>query len=233
MPAAAQQISIDFDESGALPLRVIQLLGAVTILSIAPGALIMVTCFPFIVTVLGILRQAVGLPSAPANSVVIALALFTTWFVMEPTFNQAWNSGITPYSEGNIPIEAAFENTLSPFRDFMANRADEGILREMLELRPDIESLGNIPHPPLHVLVPSFILSEISRAFQVGFLIFIPFMIIDLIVASVLMAMGMMMVSPVMISLPFKIAFFVSVDGWTLVLSSLVRSYTQTGLPPP
>lgn len=185
----------------------------------------MVTCFPFLVTVLSILRQAIGLQQSPPNMLIVSLALFLTYFIMEPVFTDAWRNGISPLNENLIDVETAFVRTLEPFRIFMAGRLDPETFFAMAELRPDTIDATPTPDAPLSVLVPSFLLSEISRAFQIGFLIFLPFLIIDLVVAAVLMSMGMMMVPPVIVSLPFKLAFFVIADGWSLIAGSLVRSY--------
>ena len=185
----------------------------------------MITCFPFIVTVLSILRQAIGLQQAPPNMLLVTLALFLTYFVMEPVFLEAWDTGIKPFTEESIDAETAFIQTLEPFRVFMANRLDPETFFALAELRPDTIDAQVQSNAPLSLLVPSFLLSEISRAFQVGFLIFLPFLIIDLVVAAVLMSMGMMMVPPAIVSLPFKLAFFVVADGWALISGSLVQSY--------
>tara|TARA_R110002124_G_scaffold154974_7_gene322089 strand:+ start:819 stop:1556 length:738 start_codon:yes stop_codon:yes gene_type:complete len=221
----AQDFSISFGEDGSLSARTIQLFALVTVLSLAPGIAIMVTCFPFIVTVLSILRQAIGLQQSPPNMLIVSLALFLTYFVMEPVFTAAWESGIKPLTEERLDIETAFALTLEPFRGFMAARLDPDTFFAMAELRPDTMMATPGPDAPLSVLVPSFLLSEISRAFQIGFLVFLPFLIIDLVVAAILMSMGMMMVPPAIVSLPFKLAFFVVADGWSLIAGSLVRSY--------
>jgi flagellar biosynthetic protein FliP len=187
----------------------------------------MVTCFPFIVTVLAILRQAIGLQQSPPNMLMVSLALFLTYFVMEPVFTAAYIQGIAPLLEGSIEVEEAFLRTMDPLRGFMSNRISPGTFDELVSLRADLAIDTTISEAPLSVLVPSFMLSELERAFQVGFLIFLPFLIIDLVVAAVLMSMGMMMVPPAIVSLPFKLAFFVVADGWSLVAASLVRSYTS------
>jgi flagellar biosynthetic protein FliP len=221
----AQDLTISLGDDGALSARTIQLFALVTVLSLAPGLAIMVTCFPFIVTVLSILRQAIGLQSSPPNMMIVSLALFLTYFVMEPVFTVAWQQGLEPLTNQEIDAETAFVKTLEPFRKFMALRLDPETYAEMAALRPDTQDIALSPESPLSILVPSFLLSEISRAFQVGFLVFLPFLIIDLVVAAVLMSMGMMMVPPAIVSLPFKLAFFVVADGWSLIAGSLVRSY--------
>jgi flagellar biosynthetic protein FliP len=222
-PALAQDISIDFGDGASLATRSVQLLLLVTILSIVPGLAVMITCFPFIVTVLSILRQAIGLQQSPPNMLIISLALFLTWFVMDPVFTEAWLKGMEPLSNGQIDVQTAIPLILAPFRVFMTARLDPDTFAALQALRP--EAATDLANAPLSVLVPSFILSEIQRAFEIGFLIFLPFLIIDLVVAAVLMAMGMMMVPPAVVSLPFKLAFFVVADGWTLISGALVKSY--------
>lgn len=209
----------------ALSGRAIQLFLLVTVLSLAPALAIMVTCFPFIVTVLSILRQAIGLQQAPPNMLIVSLALFLTYFVMDPVFQAAWTGGVRPLIDGQMDVEAAFAATLVPFRGFMANRIDPDTFAALADLRGAGAAAAATPDAALSLLVPSFLLSEISRAFEIGFLIYLPFLIIDLVVAAILMSMGMMMVPPAVVSLPFKLAFFVVADGWTLVSQALVRSY--------
>ncbi|MBL4812505.1 MAG: flagellar type III secretion system pore protein FliP [Rhodobacteraceae bacterium] len=222
--AAAQGISIDLGPDGSLAGRSVQLLVLVTVLSLVPGLAIMITCFPFIVTVLSILRQAIGLQQAPPNMMIITLALFLTYFIMEPVFLEAWAVGIEPFIAGTTEVGEAFTQTIEPFRGFMSNRINPETFEALASLRPDLPTDVPLRDGPLSVLIPSFLLSEIARAFQVGFLIFLPFLIIDLVVAAVLMSMGMMMVPPAIVSLPFKLAFFVVANGWTLISESLVRS---------
>ncbi len=224
-PAFAQDVSITLGDDGSLATRSVQLLVLITVLSLVPGIAIMVTCFPFIVTVFAILRQAIGLQQSPPNMLIVSLALFLTYFVMEPVFVDAWNSGIEPLLNGTMELEEAFVQTMDPLRAFMSARIAPDTFAALAELRPDLDAGTTVDEAPLSVVVPSFLLSEMERAFQVGFLIFIPFLIIDLVVAAVLMSMGMMMVPPAIVSLPFKLAFFVVADGWGLIASSLVRSY--------
>jgi len=224
-PVEAQQLSLDLGgEGGSLSLRSVQLLLLITVLSIVPGLAVMVTCFPFIVTVLSILRQAIGLQQAPPNMLIVSLALFLTWFVMDPVFTQAWETGIEPMTNGTMEVGPALTAAIAPFRDFMALRVDPDTLASMAELRE--LPPGPAEATPLSVLIPAFLLSEIQRAFEIGFMVFLPFLIIDLVVAAILMSMGMMMVPPAVVSLPFKLAFFVVADGWTLVTGALVRSYS-------
>lgn len=224
-PANAQDITLSLGEDGSLATRSIQLLVLITVLSLVPALAIMITCFPFIVTVLAILRQGIGLQQSPPNMLLVSLALFLTYFVMEPVFLAAWEAGGQPFVDSALGLEAAFEAALAPFRIFMAGRVDPDTFLALAELRPDFDPAVAAVDANLSILVPSFMLSEIARAFQVGFLIFLPFLIIDLVVAAVLMSMGMMMVPPAIVSLPFKLAFFVVADGWSLVASSLVTSY--------
>lgn len=223
--ALAQDVSLSFGDDGSITARTLQLIALITVLSLAPGLAIMVTCFPFLVTVLSILRQGIGLQQSPPNMLIVSLALFLTYFIMEPVFMQAWTQGLEPLTNEEITVEQAFSRTIDPFRVFMAGRLDVDTFAAMADLRPDTRGVELSPDAPLSVLVPSFMLSEISRAFQIGFLIFLPFLIIDLVAAAVLMSMGMMMVPPAIVSLPFKLAFFVVADGWSLIAGSLVRSY--------
>lgn len=223
-PALAQSLSLDLGGDGTLSARSIQLLAVLTLLSLAPGIAVMVTCFPFIVTVLSILRQAIGLQQSPPNMLIVSLSLFLTWFVMDPVFTEAWVKGMQPLNAGRIDIQQAIPQIVAPFRGFMAARLDGDTFAAMQDLRPGTILVAPID-APLSLLVPSFMLSEIQRAFEIGFLIFLPFLIIDLVVAAVLMSMGMMMVPPAVVSLPFKLAFFVVADGWSLVSGALVRSY--------
>lgn len=223
--AIAQDVSVSFGDEGSITARTLQLIALITVLSLAPGLAIMVTCFPFLVTVLSILRQGIGLQQSPPNMLIVSLALFLTYFIMEPVFVEAWTEGLQPLTNEEIGVEQAFTRTLDPFRVFMAGRLDSDTFFAMAELRPDTRGTELSADAPLSVLVPSFMLSEISRAFQIGFLIFLPFLIIDLVAAAVLMSMGMMMVPPAIVSLPFKLAFFVVADGWSLIAGSLVRSY--------
>ena len=223
-PASAQDIAINLGDSSSLSGRSVQLFVLITLLSLVPGLAVMVTCFPFIVTVLSILRQAIGLQQAPPNMLIISLALFLTWFVMDPVLTEAWINGVQPMTEGKLDLAAAFTQTMAPFRTFMAARLDPETFTALANLR----KLAPIPPPAdasLSILVPSFLLSEITRAFEIGFLIYLPFLVIDLVTSAILMSMGMMMVPPAVVSLPFKLAFFVVADGWTLISSALVRGY--------
>jgi len=224
-PAMAQDISISLGEGGSITTRTVQLILLITVLSLAPGLAIMITCFPFIITVLSILRQGIGLQQSPPNMLLVSLALFLTYFVMEPVFTAAWEAGIAPLLNEELELETALSRALIPFRGFMAARMDIETFTAMAALRPETNLEADLQDAPLSILVPSFMLSEIARAFQVGFLLFLPFLIIDLVVAAILMSMGMMMVPPAIVSLPFKLAFFVVADGWSLVADGLVRGY--------
>ncbi|WP_371168272.1 flagellar type III secretion system pore protein FliP [Aliiroseovarius sp. 2305UL8-7] len=223
--ATAQEFTMSFGDDGSLATRTIQVFVLLTVLSLVPGLAVMVTCFPFIVTVLSILRQAIGLQQSPPNMLIVSLALFLTYFIMEPVFIDAWALGGKPFSEGQMELEPAFMAAIDPFRVFMAARIDPETFEHLALLREQTTDSTLAKDAPLSLLVPSFLLSEIERAFQIGFLVFLPFLVIDLVVAAVLMSMGMMMVPPAIVSLPFKLAFFVVADGWTLISGALVRSY--------
>ena len=223
-PAVAQTLSLDFGQGGDTTARIIQIIALITILSLAPSILVMVTSFIRIMVVLSFLRTALGTQQTPPNQVLISLALFLTVFVMMPTFEKAFDQGIQPLIAGEIDEGEAFNRSVGPFRDFMMSHVRE----QDLGLFVDI---GKIPEEearremPMRVLIPAFMISELRRAFEIGFLVFVPFLIIDMVVASVLMAMGMMMLPPIIIALPFKIIFFVLVDGWFMVVGSLIRSF--------
>ena len=223
-PALAQSVTLDLGGSDGLSGRVVQLFLIVTVLSLAPGIAVMVTCFPFMVTVLSLLRQAIGLQTAPPNMMIVSLALFLSYFVMEPVLSEAWASGIRPLMDGVIDEEQAFERTMAPFRAFMTGRVDGAVVADLAAALPGREVAPGEP-TALSLLVPSFMLSEIQRGFEIGFMVFLPFLVIDLVVASILMGMGMMMVPPAVVSLPFKLAFFVAADGWSLLAGALVRGY--------
>ena len=223
--ALAQQLSLDLGEGPLLSTRTVQLFLLITVISLAPGIAVTITCFPFIVTVLSILRQAIGLQQSPPNMLLVSLALFLTWFIMEPVFMDAWALGIEPLNRGELDAAQAVSSALGPFREFMAARLDPDTFAALRDLRQDADRSVAMVDAPLSILIPAFMLSEIARAFQIGFMIFLPFLIIDLVVAAILMAMGMMMVPPAIVSLPFKLAFFVVADGWALISAALVRGY--------
>jgi len=223
-PAAAQDISINFGQGGGLTERVLQLIALLTVLSLAPSILVMVTSFTRIVVVLSILRTALGTATAPPNTVLVSLALFLTAFVMGPSLQRAYDVGVKPLLANEITTEQAFERSSGPLRDFMLKNVREKDLKLFVDMARE-----TAPASPedlsMRIVVPAFMISELRRAFEIGFLLFLPFLIIDLVVASVLMSMGMMMLPPVVVSLPFKLIFFVLVDGWSLVAGSLVQSY--------
>lgn len=230
--ADAQAISIDLgEEGGGLTERVIQLIVLLTVLSLAPSILIMTTSFVRIVVVLSLLRTALGLQQSPPNAVLISLALFLTAFIMAPVFTAAWEQGLSPYIDGELETAEAFSATTAPVKTFMLAQTREDDLSLFVSIAGiEPESAQDVP---FQVVSPAFMISELRRAFEIGFLLFIPFLIIDLVVASILMSMGMMMLPPIVISLPFKLIFFVLVDGWRLVVGSLVQSFDLSVVPPP
>lgn len=224
-PAAAQDISINLGAgNGGVTERAIQLIALLTVLSIAPSILVMMTSFTRIVVVLSLLRTALGTATAPPNSVILALALFLTGFVMGPVLQKSYDDGIKPLVANQISVEQAFERSVLPLRGFMQKNVREKDLKLFMDLSGEPPA-ASPEQMSLRILVPAFMISELKRAFEIGFLLFLPFLIIDLVVASVLMSMGMMMLPPVVVSLPFKLIFFVLVDGWALVAGSLVQSY--------
>ncbi|MDB5511978.1 MAG: Flagellar biosynthetic protein FliP [Enterovirga sp.] len=222
--AAAQTLSLDLGAGGGLTERALQLVALVTILAVAPSVVVMVTSFTRIVVVLSLLRSAIGTQTAPPNAVIVSLALFLTAFVMAPTLRETYAIGVEPLLAGQIQPVEAFQRGSGPLRAFMMRQVREKDLSLFIEL-----SREPVPATPaevgLQVLVPAFMISELRRAFEIGFLLFVPFLIIDLVVASILMSVGMMMLPPATIALPFKLIFFVLVDGWSLVAGSLVQSF--------
>jgi flagellar biosynthetic protein FliP len=239
---AAQSITLDLGtpEGGVdgainnqetLTGRVVQLLGLLTILSLAPSILIMMTSFTRIVVVLSFLRTAMGVQQTPPNTVMISLALFLTFFIMAPTFNAAYETALKPLLNQEIEEMEAYERGIIPFKTFMLSHTRPKDLQLFAEIS-ETEEVENPMDLPMTVVIPSFMISELRRAFEIGFMLFLPFLIIDMVTASILMSMGMMMLPPIMISLPFKIIFFVLVDGWYLVAGSLIKSFDQS-LPLP
>ena len=227
-PAYAQSLAIDLGGGGAdgeATGRLIQIIALVTVLSLAPSILIMMTSFIRFMVVLSFLRSALGTQQTPPNQVLMGLALFLTLFVMMPTFQQAYDEGIAPLIAEDIDEATAFNRTLKPFHSFMMKHVREQDLNLFAGISGLPEAEIQAENMPFRILIPSFMISELRRAFEIGFLVFIPFLIIDMVVASVLMAMGMMMLPPIIISLPFKVIFFVLVDGWFLIVGSLVRSF--------
>jgi flagellar biosynthesis protein FliP len=238
-PLAAQEFSsilkatseyVQADGSGEtteLSGRILQLLALMTVLSIAPGLLVITTSFTRFIIVFSMLRSAMGLNQTPPNMVLTSLAMFMTFFVMQPVFEDAWEGGLKPLLEDSITEEQAMENITAPFKAFMFANTREKDMQLFLGMA------GADPKAPINLetvgwreLIPAFVISELRRAFAIGFLIFLPFIVIDLVVASVLMSAGMMMLPPIMISLPFKVIFFVLVDGWYMLVGSLVESYS-------
>jgi flagellar biosynthetic protein FliP len=224
VPAEAQSIALDLGVDDSATGRIIQLVVLITVLSLAPSILVMVTSFTRIVVVLSFLRAALGTQQTPPNQVLISLALFLTLFVMTPTFNQAYEEGIRPLLAGEIDEREAFTRATRPVQGFMLQHVRDQDLTLFAEMAgvPEPEAAEDVS---LRVLIPAFMVSELRRAFEIGFLVFVPFLVIDMVVASVLMSMGMMMLPPVVIAMPFKIIFFVLVDGWYLIVGSLVRSF--------
>ncbi len=224
-PAAAQSITLNLGEEGGQATgRIIQMVALVTVLSLAPSILIMVTSFTRIVVVLSFLRTAMGTAQTPPTQVLVGLAMFLTLFVMMPTLETSYQQGIQPLIEGQIDEFQAFERAAEPFHAFMMVHVRDQDLALFVDLAK-VSDAEAADKPPLRALIPAFMISELRRAFEIGFLLFVPFLIIDMVVSSVLMAMGMMMLPPIMIALPFKLIFFVLVDGWYMVVGSLVRSY--------
>jgi flagellar biosynthetic protein FliP len=228
--AANGGLSIDVTGGGLFTDRMMQIIALITILSVAPSILIMMTSFVRIVVVLSLLRTALGLSQSPPNAVLVSLAMFLTLFVMTPTLKDAYTQGVEPLVNGQISTEVAFDKAAVPMKKFMLGHVRQADLKLFIDM-----SGKKVPQTaeavPITTIAPAFMLSELKRAFEIGFLVFIPFLIIDMAVASILMSMGMMMLPPVIISLPFKLIFFVLVDGWRLIAGSLVESYMHG--PPP
>ena len=222
--ALAQAVNIDLGTGAGLTDRVVQLIGLMTVLSLAPSIVMMTTSFVRIVVVLSLLRTALGLQQSPPNAVIVSLSLFLTAIVMGPTFTASYNAGIRPLLDHKMELPAAFTASAQPVKLFMLSQVDRDDLGLFIRLSR-IPRPANAQSTPLQVVTPAFMISELKRGFQIGFLLFVPFLVIDLVVASVLMSMGMMMLPPVVVSLPFKLIFFVLVDGWRLVAGSLVESF--------
>ncbi len=228
-PAAAEPTGFNTilqEANNITSARVIQLMLAITVLSVAPGILVMVTCFTRFIIAFSFLRSGLGLSSTPANIILISLALFMTFFTMAPVFDKAWESGLKPYMDNKLKEEEAFERVSDPFRQFMTQNVrqkDLDLFAELSRNRGGSEAAGQAP--PLRLLIPAFMVSELRRGFEIGFLVTLPFLVIDLITATLTMSMGMMMLSPSVISLPFKILFFILIDGWNLLVGGLVRSF--------
>ena len=223
-------LNIDLSGGGLFTDKMIQIVALITVLSIAPSILIMMTSFVRMVVVLSLLRTALGLQQSPPNSVIVSLSLFLTLFVMTPTLKDAYNQGIVPLVNNQITTEQAFDRATGPMKKFMLAHTRQTDLKLFLDMT-NTKAPAKAQDVALTTVAPAFMISELKRAFEIGFLIFVPFLIIDMAVASILMSMGMMMLPPVIISLPFKLIFFVLVDGWRLVAGSLVESYLHA--PPP
>ena len=219
-------INIDLGSGAGLTQRVVQLVGLMTVLSLAPSIVIMTTSFVRIVVVLSLLRTALGLQQSPPNAVLVSLALFLSAIVMAPTWQDAYDSGVRPLLDQQMELPQAFDAASEPVKTFMLGQVDQDDLALFTRLS-NIEAPQQAIDLPLRVVTPAFMISELKRAFEIGFLLFVPFLVIDLVVASVLMSMGMMMLPPVVVSLPFKLIFFVLVDGWRLVAGSLVESFQR------
>ncbi len=227
--AHAQQLPsnlLNLPVDGSVAAWIIRTFGLLTVLSVAPGILIMVTSFPRFIIAFSILRSGMGLSSTPSNMILLSLALFMTFYVMQPTFDQAWQTGVQPLLSNQIDEQQAVARIAEPFRAFMANNTRDKDLALFVDLaRERGQTVGTGEKIDYSVLIPAFMISEIRRGFEIGFLVVLPFLVIDLIVATITMAMGMMMLPPTSISLPFKILFFVLIDGWNLLVGSLVRSF--------
>jgi flagellar biosynthetic protein FliP len=224
--ALAQSLNLDLGNttSGTATGRLIQMIVLLSVLSVAPALLVMTTSFLRIIIVLSLLRTGIGLQQTPPNQVLIGLAMFLTFFIMQPTFEKAYDEGLQPLLEESMDEKEAMVNMVAPFKTFMLEHTRPKDLELFMGMQPDVK-VDNPEDTPLSMLIPAFMISELKRAFEIGFLVFLPFVIIDMIISSVLMAMGMMMLPPVMIALPFKIIFFVLIDGWYLLAGSLVRSF--------
>jgi flagellar biosynthetic protein FliP len=226
--ALAQQIDLGGigQMSGSTVGTIIQMFGLITVLSVAPGLLIMVTSFTRFIIAFSILRAGIGLQSTPANLILISLSLFMTFYVMAPTFDRAWNEGVQPLMDNRIEQAEAMGKIADPFRTFMLENVRDKDFDLFADLARERGQTVSREEVDLRILVPAFMISEIRRGFEIGFLIVLPFLVIDLIVATITMAMGMMMLPPTVVSLPFKIMFFVLIDGWNLLVGSLVRSFS-------
>lgn len=225
-PVLAQSLNVDLGQGGSLSARVVQMIGLMTVLSLAPSIVIMTTSFVRIIVVLSLLRTALGLQQSPPNAVLISLALFLSAIVMAPTWERSYAEGIRPLMDQEMELPQAFDAATDPLKTFMLAQVNDKELDLFISLSK-IEKPETRADIPLKVVTPAFMISELKKAFEIGFLLFVPFLVIDLVVASVLMSMGMMMLPPVTVSLPFKLIFFVLVDGWQLVAGSLVKSFHQ------
>lgn len=226
--ASAQGVSIDLGQAGqpGATARLVQLAALIGLLSLAPSILVMATAFARIVIVLSLLRSAIGAPGIPPNPVLIGLALFLTVFVMQPVFEASWTQGLLPMSEGRMGELEGLAAAAEPFRRFMAAQVREADLALFLDLAR-LPAVDDPAQAPWRALVPAFMVGELKRGFEIGFLLFLPFLVIDMVVASLLMSLGMMMLPPSVVALPFKLIFFVIVDGWRLVSAGLVQGFAS------
>ena len=229
--AIAQSLNLDLGESGSITGRVVQMILLLTVLSLAPSILVMMTSFTRMIIVFSLLRSAMGTQQSPPNMVVVSLSLFLTGFVMTPTLTQVWDNAVQPLVNEEIDEIEAYNKGIIPLRNFMLSQVREKDLALFIDLSGGDVDTTTPETVAITALIPAFMISEIRRAFEIGFLLYIPFIVIDMVVASILMSMGMMMLPPVMISMPFKLIFFVLVDGWNLVAGSLVQSFGTA--PPP
>ncbi len=229
--AFAQSLSLDFGQEGdgSVTGRIVQMVALLTILSLAPSILIMMTCFTRIVVVFSFLRTAIGIQQTPPNTVLLSLALFLTFFIMAPTIQSAYENGISPLINEEIDEVEAFQRSTDPFKVFMLDNVRQQDLDLFINASKAEIKDNDAMTLPLQTVIPAFMISELRRAFEIGFMLFLPFLIIDLVTAAILMSMGMMMLPPVTISLPFKIIFFVLVDGWYLITGSLIQSFDAMG----
>lgn len=212
--------------SGTVASRIIQIVALLTVLSVAPGLLVMVTSFTRFAVALSFLRSGLGLQSTPANLILISLSLFMTFYVMAPTFERAWDDGVKPLMSNSVSEAEAFGKIVDPFREFMMSQVREKDLKLFEDLAKENFKTKNQTNGEIRVLIPAFMISELRRGFEIGFLIALPFLVIDMIVSTLTMSMGMMMLPPSVIALPIKILFFIMIDGWNLLIGSLVRSYS-------
>lgn len=225
VPGLPENSTSELPATGQVTAQIVQYVVLITTLSVAPGLVVMLTSFTRIIIALSFLRSGIGLQTTPSTILLVTLAMFLTFFIMAPTFENAWQNGVKPFMDGKIAEQDAYSRTTGPFREFMMKNVREKELAFFQELAPK-ETFGVEPsESDLRLLVPAFMVSELRRGFEIGFLIVLPFLIIDLVVATVTMSMGMMMLPPTVISLPFKVLFFVLIDGWTLLIGSLVRSF--------
>ena len=227
--AAAQTLDLNGivpQPGGTASGRIVQLVGLLTVLSLAPGLLVMVTSFTRFAIAFSFLRSGLGLQTTPANIILISLSLFMTFYVMAPTFDQAWSSGLKPLLDNQISETEAFTKITQPFREFMLGQVRDKDLKLFDDLAKDSMRTADRATVDLRILIPAFMISEIRRGFEIGFLIALPFLVIDMVVSTLTMSMGMMMLPPSVISLPMKILFFILIDGWNMLVGSLIRSYS-------